>query len=221
MEKHEEKMEKLREIKEKLIDAVDAEFSKGVDAVDVEEAGKVIDMIYDLFKAEKNCYEAKYYKTVIEAMEEGDEEWERSGYTRYPHKRPMPWFKPYVDQEPYIDDYLDDRVMGENMRMGYSGTRGTGMGGRTPHTGGGDGDWEGGRTEHDSRYGKAFNEYRMSKKHYTETNAPHEKENMKTHAYEHVADTLTTAREIWKDADPELRKRMKADFTALIGEMAV
>ena len=219
MKEYEGKMERLLEIKDKLIDAVGHEFDKGIESVDVDEAGKVIDMIYDLAKAEKNCYEAKYYKTVIEAMEEGEEEWERSGYTRYPHKRPMPWFKPYVDQEPYIDEYLEDPVMVENMRMGYTGNRGHGMGGRPTHTG--EGDRRTTQTDHDVRYGRPFNEYRTAKKHYTETNAPHEKEIMKTHAYEHVADTLTTAREIWKDADPELKKRMKADFTALVGEMAI
>lgn len=253
MEDKEEMIKSLGKIEEQLIEAVKMEFARGVENVDVDEAGKVIDMIYDIAKAKKNCYEAEYYKTVIEAMEEQEEEQEKYGFTRFPPKRMMPWFKPYVDQEPYIEEYLDDREMGENMRMGYngggsgrgggggSGGRGGGSGGRGGGSSGGgssggssgggsrSGYWEEARAEperqyerpEDSRYGRAYNDYRKAKKFYTQTNSPQEKENMKTHAHEHLADTLNSAREIWKDADPELKKRMKTDFTALIGEMNI
>lgn len=242
----EDMIKSLEKIECKLIEAVEMEFAKGVENVDVDEAGKVIDMIYDLAKAKKNCFEAEYYKTVNEAMEEKEEEGEeRYGYTRFLPKRTMPWFKPYVDQEPYVDAYLGDREMGENMRMGYTGgTGGRGMGrGGSMGRGGGNsygrgsgsnsrsGYWEEGEEmperremmerEEDPRYGRPYNEYRKAKKHYTQTNSPQEKESMKTHAHEHLADTLNSAREIWKDADPELKKRMKADFTALLSEMAI
>lgn len=44
---------------------------------------------------------------------------------------------------------------------------------------------------------------------------------MDAHAAEHVGDTLATIREIWKTADPEMKKRIKADFTTLVNEMTV
>lgn len=248
MSDKEDKMKELLKIKDKMIDAVVMEFAKGTEAVDVDETGKVVDMIYDISKAEKNCYEAEYYKTVIEAMKEGDEEEERYGYTRYPHKRFTPWFKPLVDQEPYIDAYLDDPEFGENMRMGYSMTRGGNMGGGKyggrsgKHGGvtgnhggyGGEGGHSYGRSgyvgdeyeeeyfeklKEDMRYGKPFNEYRMSKKHYTQTKSPADKNEMTSHVNEHIADMVTTVREMWKDADTELKKQMKASLTGLLGEM--
>ena len=243
----EDKMKELLKIKDKMIDAVVLEFAKGTEAVDVDETGKVIDMIYDISKAEKNCYEAEYYKTVIEAMEDAEEE--RYGYTRYPRKRPMPWYKPLVDQEPYIEDYLDDIEYGGSMRMGYTGpwvdhrSGGKHDDGRSGKHGDVAGDYDGQRGvgkfpshrgEHheeeyeeeyieklkeDMRYGKPFNEYRMSKKHYTQTKSPADKNEMTSHANEHIADVVTTVREMWKDADTELKKQMKASLTGLLGEM--
>ena len=42
---------------------------------------------------------------------------------------------------------------------------------------------------------------------------------MTRHANEHVADTMETVREIYKSADPDLKKRIKTDLTKLISEM--
>lgn len=243
MSDREDKMKELLKIKDKLIDAVTMEFSKGIEAVDVAEMGAVIDMIYDIAKAEKNCYEAEYYKTVIEAMEEAEEEHERYGYTRYP--KPMPWYKPMVDHEPYIDAYLDNPEYGENMRMGYTGNRGGGTrGGRSGGRSGGSGNsnstggntgggYSGGRSGYteeygeeertemmrDMRYGKPFQDYRMSKKHYTQSKSQADKNEMTSHANEHIADMIATTREMWKDADGDLKKQMKASLTGLLGEM--
>ena len=36
---------------------------------------------------------------------------------------------------------------------------------------------------------------------------------------EHLMDAMGTIREIYKSAEPDLRKRMKADLTKLVGEM--
>lgn len=46
-----------------------------------------------------------------------------------------------------------------------------------------------------------------------------DKEDMTKHAREHIANSVATMREIWGNAEPELRKQMKADLQALIGEM--
>lgn len=69
------------------------------------------------------------------------------------------------------------------------------------------------------RYGQAYNEYQTAKRHYTATNSARDWDDMNRHASEHVSDTIETLREIYKGADPELKKRIKADMNKLISEM--
>lgn len=65
---------KLYEIKEELIDNLTAQIKeKGLDRMSTTETGQVIDMIKDLAQAEKYCWEACYYKSVVEAMDEGSD----------------------------------------------------------------------------------------------------------------------------------------------------
>ena len=223
MDKMEHKMHEMKAMKCQLIDAMKAEFSKGMEMVNVDEAGKVIDMIKDLAEAEAKCWEAEYYKTVVEAMDEGEDP--RYGYNnrRYANGRYAPsgrgmvrGFRPFIDQEPYIDAYLHDTDFPEimrrgNNRMGY----GDGEKGMNDNTNGRDG------YSDDRRYGQAYNNYRNSRKYYTETHAATEKEAMHRHANEHVMDTIATMRDIWASAEPEQRKKMKQDFQNLLNEMTV
>lgn len=129
----ESKMYELCGMKERLISDLRSYLSRGVDYIDAKEAGEVADMIKDLAEAEKLAYEACYYKTVIKAMEDNDDYDEdgpmgynsnRSSSTgRYTSGRSRggrmgyngrPW-KPYMDQEPYINGYLESgRPMGYN-----------------------------------------------------------------------------------------------------------
>ena len=76
-----EKLRDLSEMKHTLIEAVKMELAKGVDSVDTEELGEVVDMIKDLASAEKDCMEAAYYELVCEAMDDGDSE--KMGYDRW------------------------------------------------------------------------------------------------------------------------------------------
>ena len=48
-----------------------------------------------------------------------------------------------------------------------------------------------------------------------------DKEEMNRHVREHIANTLESIRTIWSSSDPELKKRMKTDLTALVGELTV
>lgn len=61
----------------------------------------------------------------------------------------------------------------------------------------------------------------FAKRHYTETHSEKDRREMKDHANEHMAETMMTLREIWEDADPDLKTRMKADLTKLTSEMTV
>lgn len=188
--------------------------TKGAANMDTMEAGQVVDMIKDLAEAEKACMEACYYKTVIHAMNEysEDSENDRMGYNnrRYASGRYAPkgkgsvsgYYRPYEDDEPHPRyPYVRDPEM---MRMGYSGK-----------------DWGESDFRQDPRYGKAFNEYKNAKRHYTESKSASDKEQMDRMATEHMSDTMTTIRDIWKEADPTLRKKMKADLTMLVNEMTV
>ena len=64
-------MERLYRVKNKLIECVEHEMSKGVENVNTHEMGMVIDMIKDISEAEKSCAEADYYESVVDAMDEG------------------------------------------------------------------------------------------------------------------------------------------------------
>lgn len=74
-------------------------------------------------------------------------------------------------------------------------------------------------TEWDERYGKAYNEYKNSKRYYTETKSLNDKHEMESHATEHIMDTIATVKEIYKSSDPELRKKIKDDINRLASEM--
>lgn len=73
----------------------------------------------------------------------------------------------------------------------------------------------------DSRYGDAYNKYRTSRKHYTESKSAADKLEMDEHANEHINDTIATMKEIYKSADPDMRKRMKENVQKLVSEMIV
>lgn len=108
---------KMKEIHETMCDLMGKfkTFMSGdIKEVETKEAGEIADIIRDLSETEKNCYEACYYKTVIEAMEE--EKSSKFGYN--PNRNNMGQYapsnsygyKPMVDQEPYIDAYTHGRM---------------------------------------------------------------------------------------------------------------
>lgn len=214
-----EALEDIKETKKKLLCCFKDEISnKGLGAIDTKEAGEVVDMIKDLASVEKDCLEALYYMKVVEAMVNYEEP--RYGYNanrssrtgRYMSKGPGPrmGFEPHTPFLEYDNDMTGDDYMREAM-MGYSDGR-TNYGTRMEHLG---------KENMDSRYGRAYNEYKNMRKHYTETKSPEDRKEMNTHAEEHVHDSIATIRDIWEDADPVLKKRMKEDFTKLVNEMTV
>ena len=46
-----------------------------------------------------------------------------------------------------------------------------------------------------------------------------EKQKMDEHATKHLHQAMDSFRDIWADADPAMRKKMKADLTSLLGDM--
>lgn len=72
-----------------------------------------------------------------------------------------------------------------------------------------------------SEYGREYDMYRESRRHYTETKDADSKREMDHHAEEHLKKSIQTIRDIWSGVDPTLKKKMKMDLQALVGEMNV
>lgn len=183
-------MEELKKNKECLMSWVSNEISNGCQQIDLKSAGETVDMIKDLADAEKNCWEAMYYQTVVEAMlERGDDD--MMGYNNRrmangqfaPAGRGHMGYKPWVDQEPYINAYMHDPEFRQNM-MGYSG--------------GGRGGSSSGNSSSGGRGGNSS---------YSGYHAADSNEKM-----EYMKEVVGHLSEIWEDADPMLKRKMKEDL---------
>lgn len=78
-----EELRRICSLKYRLIEIAEQEAALDIKSIDYKGLGEVIDMIKDLCGAIKDCHEAKYYESVVEAMEEYEEENERMGYDAY------------------------------------------------------------------------------------------------------------------------------------------
>lgn len=194
------------EIKESLSSMMKTYMARDISQVDTDEAYKIADIIKDMAEAE--MYEAKkcYYDSIVEAMEAEENEVgeDRYGYNnrRYSSGRYAPKGKgmvrgyyPMNPLNPMMPPYYDYEMP---ERMGY-----------IPKY----------ESEHDSHYGKAYDKYQDARRHYTQSHAQKDKDDMDAHATEHLANTVASLREIWKHADEEMRGRMKNDITMLMNDM--
>lgn len=255
MHELETKLQDICCMKEKLTSWAKSELEKGKDCVDTKEMGEVVDMIKDLAEAEEKCVKACYYKTVIKAMGEYDEEDGRMGYDnwrtptgRFANKgtgmyRPSQSGRRGYDMWPVDPDSFAEgdwrphspwnpnrsyEMMGYDGQNG-GGNRSQGGNGSSTSSNGRGMNSNGGRMGYmdpdmmeynrDDRHGRAYKDWKMARKHYTETHSEGDKNEMSEHAKEHMADTVMTIKEIWQDASPELKAKMKADLTGLMNEM--
>lgn len=197
-----------------LVGRFNSELEKGFEQIDTKEAGEVTDMIKDLAEAKHHCWESCYCEKIVKAMEKAgdDKEWMyREGYIppsdemgkrRYERGYLRRWmrepntFESEMNDSVYRDGYTPNRSMNTSRDSIRHET-----------------------SEGDGRYGKPYREYLDARRHYTESKSPRDKEEMEMHANEHMMDAMGTIREIYKSAEPDLRKRMKSDLTKLIGEM--
>lgn len=188
---------------ETLIEWVKADIAKGNECFDVNVTGPAVDMIKDLCEAEEKLYKAKYYEIAAKAMEEN----------------PLPFAPDFVQ-----DQIQNDRAgypqwrypssgrfasTGHGTRMGF-----TEMSGMTPHH---MADME--QMENELKHGKAYREYNKHRMYYTEQHRPEDKRLMDEHAKQHVLDTAETIAEIWRAADPEMKRDIKADLQKLVAQM--
>lgn len=198
-------------IKTDLVEGLRYELKmKGLNGVDACEAGQIVDMIKDLASAEKDCVEKCYYESVIDAMDEYGDQNDRMGYNhrRYSSGRYAPAGKGhysagYTPMNAHMPMYRDDDTMGyprsqssSCMRMGYP----DGMNGM---------------------YGKAYEEFDKSRRYYHESKDANSKMIMNHHAEEHINDVCETVKDIWSEADPEQKKKIKSDMNKLLAEMII
>ena len=119
-------MDRLKHMKESLFNRIDAEIARGLDNVDTKELGEAIDMVKDLS-------EAMYYCSIVEAMEEREEE---TKIMEKHYSQTMGKYPPYQMSEGYNNggrmNYDGNRMMyydgnsgnnngGNNGSRGYSG----------------------------------------------------------------------------------------------------
>lgn len=234
MEKTKQKVSELCELKDKLMCCVRDEFSKGIQQVNTHEMGQVVDMIKDLAEAEEKCWKAKYYESIVEAMEDEKDYEEmmakmgqggegRMGYDnwRYSSGRFAPTGhghrSGYRPGETVDDPWMMAEGFGRQ-NMGYSGSNGRGGSGdgRGSQSGmGGNGRMGYSGTERGHRYDK----YVQARMGYHESKDATHKEHMDASARDYVMDIADSVEEIWRDADPAMRKEIKNKFVALTGKM--
>lgn len=210
-----EKYNDICSLKHHMLHYVMGETEKGFDPnpEKVHILKEYIEMIKCLAETEKECQEADYYEAVVQAMEEtGMMESERMGYN--PNRNRM---------GQYSDGRAGNRNGGRmssdsgnsdsvsNSRRGYSPDR---MYSRMMP--GDDRDEWG---DDDPRHSEAFNRFRKAKRYYTKSHSEEDKQRMKDASNEHMMETMATIREMWDDADPDLRARMKTDLTNLVSNL--
>jgi len=180
-------------------------------------------------KVIKNLTEYDVNKRAIEAMDEAKEEEKlmdkldggRMGYRgrdsmgRFVHRSGRgrsAGYTPYLHmmENMHDDDYMD--MMPENYRMGYSDSRGGNYGGRS------DGGSYGGQRS-GSRRGESYDRYRDNRRHYTESKDAESKRKMDESMKEYMDDAMDSMKEMWKDADPQLKQSMKAELTKLVQQL--
>lgn len=199
------KLEEMHEIKNELICAMKSELGKGIEKVDTHEAGEIVDMIKDLCEAEKECWEACYYQSICVAMAKAEGDPERMGYDnwRYSSGRFAPKGHGHMSGftfPPMSEHHMDPAMI---YRMGYGGSGGGEM------------------TYDHPDHGRGYNYegYARARRHYTETKDPHARTEMNEKAREYMSDTISSISEMMEDADPELKKKIRADLANLLSQM--
>lgn len=197
----EKKLNNITEIKDQLVEWSKEEIGKGREMACTEELGEVVDMIKDLAEAEEKCWKACYYKSIVEAMKEAKEEEERYGYNPHRSATTGRYTSGYI-----MDETMHpDREMMPHMAQGYTPS---GRGNRSQSG-----------TRMSGRYGYHYDMYDDARRNYHETKDYGEKTKMNEHAKKHLEETVDTLEDIYREADPELKARIKKDITKLSEEM--
>lgn len=235
---------RIHELLEHATEAALSEWeSKGTHSVDTKEMGEVVDIIKDLACAEKDVWEACYYKSIVEAMEE-EEELERmiykegrAGYDRWRtakgrfapkgtgHETSMAMAtgrrgfdggdkdKTPWTPNPYYDDPRMWPIRPWDDSVGVMGYD-RDAGRYDPSRTDGRHAQSDAAASHDAR-----TQWQDARRHYHETGAQPEKMKMDEKAEEYLNESIQTMKDIFVDADPKMQQKMKEDIARLFREM--
>lgn len=195
---------------EKLELCVSEQMEKGLDKINAKEMGEVVDMIKDSYEIEKLKAEKRYYDSVVDAMEQGGEEYyddmgyptrrdsrgrfmsgrsSRRGYDAYAHR----------PEDLTRDMYWDDRGYNGNMSGGSR------SGGRTSG---------GSMNNSASRYGYSHDEYMDKRKEYPMTD-PESAKHRKQLLNDYMDDMYDMVKEMVTDMSPEEKQMFKSKLTQM------
>lgn len=226
MHELEAKLRDICEMKEKLVSWTKEELEKGKECVNSYEAGQAVDMIKDLADAEKNCWKACYYKTVIAAME-GEFDEDDGGMLGYDNWRYSSGrFAP--TGRGHFAGYNGDRT-DRTRNPGTVYERDDNPGYPMNPNGGiyGIDDLKGYPTVPNmhrsqtgstisSRYGYPYDEWNEARRSYTENHSEADKKMMDHKAMEHATCVAESVKHIWKEADPQLKEKLKKELKPVV-----
>lgn len=72
----------------------------------------------------------------------------------------------------------------------------------------------------ESRRGSVYDRYYDARRHYTSSMTAKDKQEMDTRASEYFHESIDAMKDIWNDADPDLRQDMKTKLVNLVNSMA-
>lgn len=213
-------MHRLKEFMEKLEECAKCEFDKGIQNVDTKEMGEVIDMI-------KDCTEAMYYYSIVEAMKESeygeDYDWEgrkhyrgqpRDSKGRFMSRRRGGMRRGYepdamMPMEIWDDEDWRDMDIAQG-RMYYT------EGGNMNRSSQGSGVRNTGDTSNRStRYGYSHDEYMKKREMYSKDDPEHKKKRTEM-LNEYMDDLGDMAKEMVADMSPEEKQMWKVKLNKLI-----
>lgn len=213
-------LEKICALLDIMTDGLKNAANHGLDSLDTHEAGEVADIIKDLSEAkknltdaEKNEWESCYYASIVKAMKDADERGDEEDRYGYIPREASRMGKQGMQRDRIKRWVRDPDMFEQDMedRMGYTPNRKMNSSMKDS--------MQSRDTDRDERYGKPYRDYIDSRRHYTETKSQTDKDMMEMYANEHLMDVMGSIREIYKTAEPDMRKRMKSDLTKLVSEM--
>lgn len=204
-------IEQIKVAEETLLGWLMGEVGEGKEAYacHIEENGKLIDQIKDLSETAKDCMKKKYYEMLICDMMREDDDMNdvgRAGYDNWRYKS-SGRFAP--------KGHGSDVGHGSRLHMGYTMD--------DPHMHPGSktmrGDYDDySLDEHMDRKSPLYHQYKSAKMGYTKTHSETDHRKMDNHITEATMETMSDMREMWDDASPETRARMKSNLTTLLKE---
>ena len=188
------------------------------------------------------CADKEYRE--VEAMDEEEKIYGRAGYRgrdprtgQFIHQSGRGRSAGYTPYLHMMDDenynayngmYDDTPFPMTGYRMGYTDGRWNnyaGHDGYMPRMDHGSSDWNRRsgyydmEMRHPSRYGETYDRYRDHRKHYTETKDAESKKKMEESTREYVSDFESNLKEMYRDADPQLKQQLKGDLTKMLQQL--